>query len=100
MSKEWIISNIGALETASKDKKLVEFKKALLKDNTGSMPITFYNKLTKQLKEPKCYEIIEVRITKYMTQSLLKRTEFTEISMMEDDSFQLTDDDLNLHLNS
>ena len=34
-----------------------------LKDNTGSMPITFYNELTQQLKEGKCYEIIQVRIT-------------------------------------
>ena len=40
------------------------------------MLITFYNKLTKQLKEGTCYEIIEVRITKYMTQRLLKTTEF------------------------
>ena len=64
------------------------------------MPITFYNELTKQLKEVKCYEIIEVRITKYMAQRLLKATEFTEISEIEDNSFQLTDDDLNFHQNS
>ena len=47
-----------------------------LKDNTGSMPLTFYNELTQQLKEGKCYEITEVRITKYVTQRLLKTTEF------------------------
>ena len=64
------------------------------------MPIKFYNELTKQLKEQKCYEIIEVRITKYMTQRLLKTTKFTEISEIEDNSFQLTDNDLNLQRNS
>ena len=95
-----IVYSIGALETASKGNKLIEFQKASLKDNTGSMPITFYNELTKQQKEGQCYEIIEVRITKYMTQRLLKTTEFTEISEIEDNSFQLTDDDLNLHQNS
>ena len=84
---------VGALEIAPKGNKLHNSKKALLKDNTGVMLITFYNKLTKQLKEGTCYEIIEVRITKYMTQRLLKTTEFTEISEIEDNSFQLTDDD-------
>ena len=74
--------------------------KASLKGNIGSMPITFYNELTKQLKEAKRYEIIETTITKYMTQRLLKTTEFTEILEIEDNSFQLTDDDLNLHKNS
>ena len=78
-----IVYNIGALETTSKDNKLLEFKKASLKDNTSSIPITFYNELTKQLKERKCYEITEVRIAKYMTQRLLKTTEFTEISEMK-----------------
>ena len=48
-----IVYNIGALETASKDSKLLEFKKAPLKDNTGPMPITFYNELTKYLKDGK-----------------------------------------------
>ena len=95
-----IVYNIGALETASKDNKPLEFTKASLKDNTGSMPITFYNELTKQLKEGKFYEIIEVRMTKYMTQRLLKTTEFAEISEPEDNSFQLTDHDLDLHQSS
>ena len=90
----------GALETTSKDNKILEFKIAALQNSTGSMPITFYNELTKRLKEEKCYEIIEVRITKYMTQRFLKTTEFTEISEIEDNSFQLTDDDVNLHRNS
>ena len=45
-----IVYNIGTLETASKDNKLLEFKKASLKDNTDSIPIPFYNELTKQLK--------------------------------------------------
>ena len=54
-----IVYNIGALETALKTKKLLEFKKATLIDDTGSMPITFYNELEKQLKKGKCYEIIE-----------------------------------------
>ena len=94
------VYNIGASEIASKDNKLLEFKKASIKDIAGSMSITFYNELTKQLKEGKCYEIIEVRITKYMNQRLLGTTEFTEISEIEDNSFQLTDDDLNLHRNS
>ena len=44
----------------------------------------------------KCLEIIEVTITKFMTQRLLKTTEFTKILETEDHSFQLTDDDLNL----
>ena len=35
-----------------------------------------------------------------MTQKLLKITEFTEILEIEDNSFQLTDGDLNLHQNS
>ena len=82
-----IVYNIRDLETTSKGNKLLEFKKASLKDNTGSMPITFYNELTKQLKEGKCYEIIEVKITKCMTQRLLKTTEFTGISEIEDNFF-------------
>ena len=53
-----IVYNIAALETPSKDKYL-EFKKVSLKYNTGSMRITFYIELTKQLKEGKCYSIIE-----------------------------------------
>ena len=61
------------------------------------MPIIFYNELTEQMKKGKCFEIIEVRVTKYMTQKLLKITEFTEILEIEDNSFQLTDGDLNLH---
>ena len=64
------------------------------------MPIIFYNELTEQMKKGKCFEIIEVRVTKYMTQKLLKITEFTEILEIEDNSFQLTDGDLNLHRNS
>ena len=48
--------------------------------STIGTTLTVTNKLTKQLEEVKCYEIIEVRITKYMTQKLLKTTEFTEIS--------------------
>ena len=55
------------------------------------MPKKIYNEPTKQLKEGKCYEIIEVEITKYMR--LLKITEFAEISEIEDNSFQLTDND-------
>ena len=35
-----------------------------------------------------------------MTQRLLKATEFSEISEIEHNSFQQTDDDLNLHRNS
>lgn len=35
-----------------------------------------------------------------MTKKLLKTTEFTEISEIEDNSFQLIDNDLNLHRNS
>ena len=42
-------------------------------------------------KKEKHYEIIEVRITKYMNQSLLKTTEFTELSEIEDHSFQVID---------
>ena len=61
-----IVYNIGALETPSKDSKLLEFKNASLKDNTCSMPMKFYNELTKQLKEGKWHEIIEVKITKYI----------------------------------
>ena len=62
-----IVYNIGALETTSKDNKILEFQEVSLKDNTAhcSMPITFYSELTQQLKEGKRYEITEVRITKY-----------------------------------
>ena len=56
-----IVDNAGVLETAFKGNELFEFKKASLKDNTGSMPITLCNELTKYLKEGKCYEIIDVR---------------------------------------
>ena len=63
------------------------------------MEITFYTELTKQQKEQNCYGIIEVRITKYMTQRSLRITQSTEILVIEDNSFQLTDDDLNLHRN-
>ena len=42
----------------------------------------------------------EVRITKYLTQGLLKTTEFIGISETEDNFFQLTGNDLNLHRNS
>ena len=65
-----ILYNIGVLETATKDDKIIEFKKACLKDNTGSMPITLYNELTKQITEGKCYEILEVKVSKYKTQRL------------------------------
>ena len=64
------------------------------------MSMKFYNELAQQLKKRKCYEIIEVRITKYMTQRLLKTTEFTQMSEIKYNYFQLTDDDLNLHQNS
>ena len=47
------VYNIGALEAPSKGNKLLEFKKASLEDNTCSIPIAFYNKVTKQLKEGK-----------------------------------------------
>ena len=73
-----IVYNIWALETGSKDNKLLWLKKVSLKDNTGSLPITFYNELRKQLKEVN-FEIIEVRITKYVTQKSLRTTQFTEI---------------------
>ena len=67
--------NTGALKTASKDNKLLEFKEASLNDSTGTISITrFYNELTKQLKERKCYEIIDVKMTKCMTQRLSKTT--------------------------
>ena len=52
-----ILYNIGVLETATKDDKIIEFKKASLKDNTGSMPITLYNELTMQITEGKYYEL-------------------------------------------
>ena len=42
-------------------------------------------------------EITEGIIIKYMKQRLLKTTEVTEISEIEDNFFQLTDDDLNVH---
>lgn len=35
-----------------------------------------------------------------MAQSLLKKTEFTEITQIEDNSLDLTDDDLNFYRNS
>ena len=57
------VYKIGALEM-SHNNKLLELKKESLKGNTGSMPITFHNELAKQLKEGKCYEIIDVRIIK------------------------------------
>ena len=63
-----IVYIIVALETDSKD-KLLEFKKASIKDNNGSMLIAFYNELTKQLKKGKCFGTIEVRATIHMTQS-------------------------------
>ena len=44
-----IFHNTGVLETATKDDKIIEFKKASLKDNTGSIPITLYNELTKHI---------------------------------------------------
>lgn len=43
-----IVYNIGALETVSKNNKLLEFKEVSLKDNTGSMTITFSKELIKQ----------------------------------------------------
>ena len=97
---EGIVDHIGALERVSKHNKLLALKKASLKDNTGAIAITFDNELPKQLNEGKCYEIIEARITEYMTQRLLKTTKFTEILEIEDNSFHLTDDGLNLHRNS
>ena len=54
-----IVNNIGPLETASKDNKLPEFKKVSLKDNTGSMQITFYNELTKQLKKENTRKLLK-----------------------------------------
>ena len=106
-----IVYNIGALETTSKDNQILELKKLSLKDNTGSMPITFYNELTKQLKEEKCCEITKIilkgitkiilkGITKHMTKRLLKTTEFTDLLEIEDNSSQLTDDNLRFHQNS
>ena len=74
-----ILYNIRVLETTTKDDKIFEFKKASLKDNTVSMPIALYNKLTKQITEGKCYETLEVRIYKCKTQRLLKTTKFTKI---------------------
>ena len=84
-----IIYNIRPLELSSRAKKLLELKKVSVKDNTDSVPITFYNELTKQLKKGKCYEIIEVRFANYMTQKLLKTTEFTEISGIEEEKLCL-----------
>ena len=67
--------NIGALKTASKDNKLLEFEEVSLNDSTGTISITkIYNELTKQLKEGKFCEIIDVKITKCMIQRLSKTT--------------------------
>ena len=64
--------NIGALKTASKDNKLLEFEEVSLNDSTGTISITkIYNELT---KEGKCCEIIDVKITKCMIQRLSKTT--------------------------
>lgn len=42
------------------------------------------------------FDIIEVRITKYITQKSLRTTQFTEILEIKHNSFQLKHDDLNL----
>lgn len=67
------IVNVHTEEHVERNGKTLNFVKAVLHDNTDTIPITIFGNLTKEVKVNQCYSIKNARISNYMSHRLLKQ---------------------------
>lgn len=90
-----IIFDIGPIQTCEKDGKPLKFRKATISDDTGTVPITLFSDISeKSLKDKQCYAFTNMRIAKYLSQRLLKSTQFTTVDLEDRKRVKLGDKDL------
>ena len=71
-------------QNVCKNGNMLQLRKAVFKDSTDRIPITFFDKNMSKISEAKGYQITNVRVSLFQAQRMLKTTETTEIT--EDDN--------------
>ena len=75
-----------------KDNKVIKVKEAKFKDETDTIPITFFGDFTENVLNEKTYEITAVRLSKYKDYRIIKSTETTRI-IESDFNIKMTEED-------
>lgn len=83
-----IVANLTAIEPVCHNNADLNYQKAIVYDNTGSIPITLYGDLTNTVKEGSCYTITNLVVHKFKSTRLVKATDRTVITFSEDNEIK------------
>ena len=89
------VFNLKEKNGRNKEGRSLLVKEGVLKDNTDSIPVTFFEDIARTVEIGKCYKIRNMRVSKYSNQRLLKSMDTTVLEVTEDlKNDELVDDDL------
>ena len=71
--------------------KILQLRKAVFKDSTDCIPITFFDKNVSNISEAKGYQIINVCVSLFQAQRLLQTTDTTEIIKYDNRKYYFTE---------
>ena len=74
-----------------KNGKILQLRKAMFKDSTDCIPIIFFDKNVSNISEAKSYQIINVCVSLFQAQRVLKTIDTTEIIKDDNRKYYLTE---------
>ena len=74
-----------------KNSKMLQLQKAMFKDSTDCIPVTFFDENVSKIFETKGYQITNVRVSLFQVQRILKPTETTEITEDDNCNYNVTE---------
>jgi len=87
-----IIFGISNLEYCERDGKKIPFRNASFTDKTGTLPLTIFGDSYK-VEEKDCYNVTQLRVSKYLSKRILKTTQSTIIEHAID-AIEVPEEDL------
>ena len=86
-----VLCDVGEVKTVEIDGIPLSIRRALLRDNTGTIEMSFYGDLVKNISEETCYKLNHLLVSKYKSSRLLKTTHNTTLEVVTDHDIVVDD---------
>ena len=78
-----MIINLSAKEDISSATSVLFGRKAVAQDNTGLIEISLYNDAADEISYGKCFKILNLSLSTYKSERILKSSGRTEVTLVE-----------------
>ena len=78
------VSHVSDIDNHERDRNMMAVRAVVVQDKTGLATMTVFSQLTKEIADGKSYQFTDVNEDPYKKERVLKTTEMTKITSIED----------------